>query len=50
MRHELCDLGRDVEPPVSFFRLRRDSLDWLEFRVDNAYDLYDWRIKLFLQA
>jgi len=36
----------DVEPPVSFSGYA-DSLDWLEFRVDNAYDLYDWRIKLF---
>jgi beta-galactosidase len=36
----------DVEPPVSFSGYS-DSLDWLQFRVDNAFDLFDWRIKLF---
>ncbi len=36
----------DVEPPYSFSGYP-DSLDWLEFRIDNAYDLYDWRLKLF---
>jgi beta-galactosidase len=36
----------DVEPPASFSGYP-DSIDWLEFRVDNAYDLYDWRLKLF---
>jgi beta-galactosidase len=36
----------DVEPPVSFSGYS-DSLDWLQFRIDNAYDLFDWRIKLF---
>lgn len=36
----------DVEPPISFSGYP-DSLDWLEFRIDNAYDLYDWRLKLF---
>ena len=36
----------DVEPPRSFSGYA-DSLDWLEFRIDNAYSLYDWRIKLF---
>ena len=36
----------DVEPPVSFSGYP-DSLDWLQFRVDNAYSLFDWRIKLF---
>ena len=36
----------DVEPPRSFSGYA-DSLDWLEFRVDNAYDQYDWRINLF---
>jgi beta-galactosidase len=36
----------DVEPPTSFSGYP-DSLDWLEFRIDNAYDLYDWRLKLF---
>ena len=36
----------DVEPPRSFSGYP-DSLDWLEFRIDNAYSQYDWRIKLF---
>lgn len=36
----------DVEPPRSFSGYP-DSLDWLEFRIDNAYNLYDWRIQLF---
>lgn len=36
----------DVEPPTSFSGYP-DSIDWLEFRIDNAYDLYDWRLKLF---
>jgi beta-galactosidase len=36
----------DVEPPRSFSGYP-DSLDWLQFRVDNAYSLFDWRIKLF---
>jgi beta-galactosidase len=36
----------DVEPPRSFSGYP-DGLDWLEFRVDNAYSLFDWRVKLF---
>lgn len=36
----------DLEPPRSFTGYS-ESLDWLEFRVDNAYSLFDWRIKLF---
>lgn len=36
----------DVEPPRSFSGYP-DSLDWLQFRIDNAYSLLDWRIKLF---
>lgn len=36
----------DVEPPHSFTGYP-DSIDWLEFRIDNAYRLFDWRIKLF---
>ena len=36
----------DVEPPRSFSGYP-DSLDWLQFRIDNAYSLFDWRIKLF---
>ena len=35
----------DVEPPRSFSGYA-DSLDWLQFRIDNAYGLFDWRIKL----
>ncbi len=36
----------DVEPPRSFSGYP-ESLDWLQFRIDNAFDLFDWRIKLF---
>jgi beta-galactosidase len=36
----------DVEPPVTFSGYP-DSLDWLQFRIDNAYDLFDWRVTLF---
>ena len=36
----------DVEPPHSFSGYP-DSLDWLQFRIDNAYSLFDWRVKLF---
>ena len=36
----------DVEPPRSFSGYA-DSLDWLQFRIDNAYNLFDWRLKLF---
>ncbi len=36
----------DVEPPRSFSGYP-DSIDWLEFRIDNAYSLFDWRVKLF---
>jgi len=36
----------DVEPPRSFSGYA-DSLDWLQFRIDNAFSLFDWRVKLF---
>jgi beta-galactosidase len=36
----------DVEPPRSFAGYP-ESLDWLEFRIDNAYREFDWRVKLF---
>ena len=36
----------DLEPPRNFSGYS-ESLDWLQFRVDNAYELFDWRIKLF---
>lgn len=35
----------DVDPPVSFSGYA-DSLDWLQFRIDNAFDLFDWRLNL----
>ena len=35
----------DVNPPRNFSGYP-ESLDWLQFRVDNAYALFDWRIKL----
>lgn len=35
----------DVEPPHSFDGYA-ESLDWLQFRMENAYDLFDWRIAL----
>jgi beta-galactosidase len=35
----------DVEPPRTFSGYA-DSLDWLQFRIDNAYALFDWRIQL----
>jgi beta-galactosidase len=45
----------DVQPPPSAsgypgaapFAGYSESLDWLEFRIDDAYSLYDWRMKLF---
>jgi beta-galactosidase len=40
------DSWDDVEPPRSFSGYP-DSIDWLEFRIDNAYSLFDWRINLF---
>ena len=36
----------DVEPPQTFSGYS-DSLDWLQFRIDNAYSQFDWRVKLF---
>lgn len=36
----------DVEPPTDF-QGYPDSLDWLQFRIDDAFDLFDWRVKLF---
>jgi beta-galactosidase len=34
---------RDVTPPRSLSPYP-DSLDWLQFRIDNAYEQMDWRI------
>lgn len=36
----------DVEPPENFGGYP-DSLDWLQFRIDDAFELFDWRVKLF---
>ena len=36
----------DVEPPTDF-QGYPDSLDWLQFRIDDAFDLFDWRVHLF---
>lgn len=35
----------DVNPPYDFGGYS-DSLDWLEFRIDDAFDLLRWRTKL----
>jgi beta-galactosidase len=36
----------DVEPPHDFAGYS-ESLDWLQFRIDDAFDLLNWRTKLF---
>jgi beta-galactosidase len=36
----------DVEPPPNFGGYP-ESLDWLQFRIDNAFDLFHWRVALF---
>jgi beta-galactosidase len=36
----------DVEPPPNFGGYP-ESLDWLRFRIDNAFDLFHWRTALF---
>jgi beta-galactosidase len=36
----------DVEPPYDFGGYP-ESLDWLQFRIDNAYELFHWRAELF---
>ena len=36
----------DVEPPPNFGGYP-ESLDWLQFRIDNAFDLFHWRVGLF---
>jgi beta-galactosidase len=35
-----------VDPPESLDGYA-ESLDWLEFRIDDAFRLLDWRVKLF---
>ena len=36
----------DVEPPHNFGGYS-ESLDWLQFRIDDAFDLLHWRVELF---
>jgi beta-galactosidase len=36
----------DVEPPPNFGGYS-ESLDWLQFRIDDAFDLFRWRAGLF---
>jgi beta-galactosidase len=36
----------DVEPPHDFEGYS-DSLDWLQFRIDDAFELFRWRTALF---
>ena len=36
----------DIEPPYDFGGYS-ESLDWLQFRIDNAFDLLHWRAGLF---
>ena len=36
----------DVEPPPNFGGYP-ESLDWLQFRIDDAFDLFHWRVALF---
>jgi beta-galactosidase len=38
----------DVEPPTDF-QGYPESLDWLEFRIDNAFELFHWRTQLVRQ-
>jgi len=36
----------DVEPPRDFGGYS-ESLDWLQFRIDDAFELFHWRTELF---
>src|SRR5436309_10295646 len=36
----------DVQPPTNFGGYS-DGLDWLQFRIDNAFGLFPWRVELF---
>ncbi len=40
------DSWDDVEPPENFGGYP-ESLDWLQFRIDDAFELFDWRVNLF---
>lgn len=37
---------QDVDPPENFGGYS-ESLDWLQFRIDDAYELFHWRTELF---
>jgi beta-galactosidase len=36
----------DIEPPDNFGGYS-ESLDWLQFRIDDAFELFHWRTELF---
>jgi beta-galactosidase len=36
----------DIDPPYNFAGYS-DSLDWLQFRIDDAFELFHWRTELF---
>jgi beta-galactosidase len=36
----------DIEPPHDFSGYP-ESLDWLQHRIDKAYELFDWRIAMY---
>ncbi len=36
----------DVDPPPNFGGYS-ESLDWLQFRIDDAFELFHWRVELF---
>jgi beta-galactosidase len=36
----------DIEPPHDFSGYP-ESIDWLQHRIDKAYDLFDWRLQLY---
>lgn len=36
----------DIDPPYNFGGYS-DSLDWLQFRIDDAFELFHWRTELF---
>ena len=40
------DSWDDVEPPDNFTGYP-ESLDWLQFRIDDAFELFHWRVDLF---
>ena len=44
-RHSFAE-WEDIEPPRENVGAFPDQLDWLRFRLDNAYDLMRWRVGL----